>query len=199
MLISATGMLIRVNRPLLLRLLKTPVQSTNLQLHAFRKGRGFTLIELLVVVVIVGVLTSMMALSISPNTPSAQRESRRFLQVLEAAREQAVLFNQDLGVELTGNSYQVLHWQAQQWWSLETPIFSEYRLPGNLSQTLWLNGLAYENVLGDSDKPQPQILLFATGEVTPFGWTLNDPAENDQWRLSANPLGVFDLELEPLQ
>jgi len=199
MLISATGMLIRVNRPLLLRLLKTPVQSTNLQLHAFRKGRGFTLIELLVVVVIVGVLTSMMALSISPNTPSAQRESRRFLQVLEAAREQAVLFNQDLGVELTGNSYQVLHWQAQQWWSLETPIFSEYRLPGNLSQTLWLNGLAYENVLGDSDKPQPQILLFATGEVTPFGWTLNDPAENDQWRLSANPLGIFDLELEPLQ
>ncbi len=105
-----------------------------------RKGKGFTLIELLVVVVIIGVLTSMMALSISPNKPSAQRESRRFYQVLEAAREQAVLFNQDLGVELTGNSYQVLHWQAQQWWSLDTPILSEYKLPENFSQTLWLNG-----------------------------------------------------------
>ncbi len=59
--------------------------------------------------------------------------------------------------------------------------------------------MAYENVADDNDKPQPQILLFATGEVTPFEWTLDDPAENDQWRLSANPLGVFDLELEPLR
>jgi len=157
------------------------------------------LIELLVVVVIIGVLTSLMALSISPNKPSSQRESRRFYQVLEAAREQAVLFNQDLGVELTENSYQVLHWRAQQWWSLDKPVFSEHRLPENLSQTLWLNGLAYENELSDSDKPQPQILLFATGEVTPFEWTLKDPAENDQWRLSANLLGIFDLELEPLR
>jgi hypothetical protein len=82
---------------------------------------------------------------------------------------------------------------------LDDPVFSEYRLPENLSQTLWLNGLAYENELSDSDKPQPQILLFSTGEVTPFGWTLKDPAENDQWRLSANLLGIFDLELEPLQ
>ena len=150
------------------------------------------------VVVIIGVLTSLMALSISPNKASPQRESRRFYQVLEAAREQAVLFNQDLGVELAGNSYQVLIWRAQQWWALDSPIFSAYALPENLSQTLWLNGVAYQKNLGDSDKPQPQILLFATGEVTPFGWTLNDPAENNQWRLSATPLGVFDLELESL-
>jgi len=175
------------------------VQSSNDQLHFSRKGKGFTLIELLVVVVIIGILTSLMALSISPNKPSAQRESLRFYQVLEAAREQAVLFNQDLGLELRGNRYRVLHWQGQQWWSMDTPMFDEYKLPENLSQTLWLNGIAYENVLDDGDKPQPQVLLFATGEVTPFGWTLNDPAENDQWRLSANPVGVFDLELEPLR
>jgi hypothetical protein len=56
-----------------------------------------------------------------------------------------------------------------------------------------------ETEAGDSDNPQPQILLFATGEVTPFGWTLEDPAENDQWLLSANPLGVFDLKMEPMQ
>ena len=171
----------------------------NHRICTFRKGKGFTLIELMVVLVIIGVLTSLIGLSIAPNKPSSHRESRRFHQVLEAARQQAVLFNQDLGVELTGNSYQVLHWRAQQWWSSDNPVFSEYRLPGDLNQTLWLNGLAYENELGDSDNPQPQILLFATGEVTPFGWTLNDPAENDQWRLSASLLGVFDLEMEQLQ
>ena len=175
------------------------MQITNHQLYAFRKGKGFTLIELLVVVVIIGVLTSLVALSIAPNKPSPQKESLRFYQVLEAARQQAVLFNQDLGVELKGNSYQVLHWRAQQWWSSDNPIFSEYRLPENLNQTLWLNGLANETLPGDSDNPQPQILLFATGEVTPFGWTLEDPAENDQWLLSANPLGVFDLKMEPMQ
>ena len=173
------------------------MQITNHQ-YAFRKENGFTLIEILVVLVIIGVLTSLVALSISPNKASAQRESRRFHQVLEAAREQAVLFNQDLGLELTENSYQVLHWRSQQWWPLQTSIFSEYRLADNLHQTLWVNGLEDEYKADDSDKPQPQILLFATGEVTPFGWTLKDPAENSQWRLSANPLGAFNLEMEPL-
>ena len=153
----------------------------------------------MVVVVIIGVLTSLVGLSIATNKPSAQRESRRFYQVLEAARQQAVLFNQDLGVELAGNSYQVLQWRAQQWRPLDSPTFSEYRLPSTLDQTLWLNGLAYETELDDSDNPQPQILLYATGEVTPFGWTLNDPAENVQWQLSASLLGSFDLEMEQLQ
>jgi len=151
------------------------------------------------VVVIIGILTSLMALSITPDNRSAQRESRRFYEVLEAAREQAVLFNQDLGVELRGDTYRVLNWRAQQWWALDSDIFSEYALPDNLSQTLWVNGQAYRNMPGDDDKPQPQILLYATGEITPFEWTLSDSTDNNQWRLSANPLGVFDLQLEPLQ
>jgi hypothetical protein len=82
---------------------------------------------------------------------------------------------------------------------LDTPIFSEYSLPENLYQTLWINGLVNEDKSDDSDIPQPQILLFATGEVTPFGWTLKDPEDNKQWRLTANPLGVFDLEMEPIR
>ena len=119
--------------------------------------------------------------------------------MLEAAREQAVLFNQELGVELRGNSYRVLQWQAQKWWLLDSDLFSEYSLPENLSQTLWLDGLANEESPTGSDLPQPQILFFSTGEVTPFEWTLRDPELNDQWRLSANALGQFDLQPEALR
>lgn len=171
----------------------------NYPFHAFRKGNGFTLIELLVVLVIIGVLTSLVALSFTPREPSPQRESRRFYQVLEAARQQAVLFNQDLGVEFTDKGYRVLQWRAQKWWALDTPVFSEYNLPGNLHQSLWFNGLESKIEAYARDKPQPQILLFATGEVTPFGWSLEDLKENIEWRLSASPIGVFDLKLEPLQ
>jgi len=175
------------------------MQTGRYQVCEFRRSEGFTLIELLVVVVIIGVLTSLIAFSVSPDRPSPQRESRRFYQVLEAAREQSVLFNQELGVELRGNSYRVLQWRAQRWRPLNTTLFSEYRLPQNLSQTLWLDGLANEEELQSNDRPQPQILFFSTGEVTPFGWTLKDPAEHDEWRLSGNPLGEFDLKLEPLR
>jgi len=175
------------------------VQTSNHRIRAFNKGEGFTLIELLVVVVIIGVLTSLITFSLAPGTSSSQRESRRFQQVLEAAREQAVLFDQDLGVELRGDSYRVLQWRAQTWWPLDADLFSDYRLPGNLSQTLWLDGLATATDADDSDRPQPQVLLLSTGETTPFGWTLKDPGENGQWRLSASPLGEFDLQMEPLR
>jgi len=161
--------------------------------------KGFTLIELLVVLVIISVLTSLIALSFTPNKSSPQRESQRFYQVLEAARQEAVLFNQDLGVEVTGRGYQVLQWRAQQWQPSDSPLFSEYTLPENLDQTLWINGLVNENKPADGDDPQPQILLFATGEVTPFEWSLKNPAEKDQWRLSASPLGDYELKMEPLR
>ena len=164
-----------------------------------RRGTGFTLIELLVVLVIIGVLASLIAISISPNQTSPQRESRRFHQVLEAARDQAVLFNQELGVELRGNSYRVFQWQAQQWRVVDSELFAEYRLPENLSQTLWLNGLPEKEGASGNDRPSPQILFFSTGEVTPFGWTLADPTDDDQWRLTASLLGEFELKPEPLR
>jgi general secretion pathway protein H len=169
----------------------------NHRISAVRKGEGFTLIELLVVLVIIGVLTSLVAIAVSPSKPSPHREGRRFYQVLEAARQQAVLFNQDLGLELGQNGYRVLQWRAQEWQPLTAGMFSDYELPGNLSQTLWLDGLqeAYEPYEGEA--PQPQILFFSTGEVTPFGWTVEDPTENVRWRLTANPLGEFDLQPEP--
>lgn len=173
--------------------------SCDQQSCARRKGRGFTLLELLVVLVIISVLTSMVALSVAPTSPTSQRESRRFYQVLEAARQQAVLFNQDLGVEFTDNSYRVLHWRAQQWWLSDTPDFLQHEVPENLFQTLWINGLENENEPGEDDNPQPQVLLLATGEVTPFEWTLQGQADNHQWRLSASPVGEIDLQRESLQ
>jgi len=173
--------------------------SSSDRIHGYRQGTGFTLIELLVVVVIIGVLTSLITFSIAPGKSSSQRESRRFYQVLEAAREQAVLFDQDLGVELRGDSYRVLQWRAQKWWPMDADLFSDYRLPGSLSQTLWLDGRATETEADESDRPQPQVLLLSTGETTPFGWTLRDPGEEGQWRLTASPLGEFDLQMELLR
>jgi general secretion pathway protein H len=168
-------------------------------MYTLRNGGGFTLIELLVVVLIIGILTSLIVFSVSPNKPSTQRESRRFYQVVEAARQQAVLFNQELGVELRGNSYRVLQWRTQQWLPLNTTPFAEYHLPESLAQTLWQDGLPKDKETEGNAKPRPQILFFATGEVTPFGWTLNDPGEKNQWRLSANALGMLELKPEPLQ
>ncbi len=166
---------------------------------------GFSLIEILAVVLIISVMMSLAALSFTPGDSATQSEGKRMLSVLENARQQSVLFNKDIGVVIATGHYEVMEWKAQRGIPLEGKQCLRHKLPEHLKFSLWRED-GSDSILEDSkfdfgfkdeeENPKPHLLLFATGEVTPFQWRVEKDqfSETDPWEVSGNILGQFELK-----
>lgn len=78
-----------------------------------RRQRAFTLIEVMVVITIIGVMASMIVVSISLGDPRREllHEAERLRTVLALAAEEAVIQQVELGAEFTESGYRFLKWE----------------------------------------------------------------------------------------
>src|SRR5262245_17924959 len=87
---------------------------SDLQPSAFslqpREASGFTLIEVLVVIVIIGVIVSVVTLSVGVlgRDEESEDEARRLWTVLQQAREEGEMQARDIGVFVSRNEYEFL-------------------------------------------------------------------------------------------
>jgi general secretion pathway protein H len=147
--------------------------------HRTKTG-GFTLIELLVVLVILGVLIALTAFSSGIAGPGRklQGEAERLAGLIGVLAEEAVLDNQEYGLLLTPNTYQVLRYDPlkRDWQPLSG---KPYALPEWAELSVELEGEALKMPQLDKDssqslkpsrsvKPVPQVLLLSSGEMSPF-------------------------------
>ncbi|BBH43842.1 type II secretion system minor pseudopilin GspH [Pseudomonas sp. KU43P] len=78
--------------------------------------RGFTLLELLVVLAVLGLVAGMAGLSLGRDPQrQAFQEANFFVQVLQHARQRAVLEGMLLGIRLDAQGYQLLRRTALGW------------------------------------------------------------------------------------
>jgi len=139
-----------------------------------RAAAGFTLIELMVVMVLIGVLVSMVHISLGDNNSrNARQEADVLLGLIHGLREKAVLEGQEYGLRLEPEAYQLMRFEGEQWQAVEPRV----SLPVGLVLTLTLDGQDQPLTAGSVT---PQLLWLSSDENTAFELHLDSPPQ--RWR-----------------
>ncbi|WP_405118482.1 type II secretion system minor pseudopilin GspH [Pseudomonas leptonychotis] len=144
------------------------------------QAKGFTLIELLVVLVILGSLIGIAVLSVGIAGPGRElhNEAERLAGLIGVLAEEAVLDNQEYGLLLSREAYQVLRYDStkQAWQALSN---KPHQLPTWAQLSVELEGAALELPAAEGEEPSkttlvPQLLLLSSGEISPFRLSLGE-------------------------
>jgi len=168
---------------------------------------GFTLVEILVVVVIIGVISAgiLLSVTLTGRDHDLEHETERLVALFGYAREQAELQTRDFGVMFQDDGYEFLVYDTRraQWRSVfEDDALTERKLPDGLDLKLTVD--ARPVVLKrpkDAKDKTPQVMIMANGDLSTFAATLERDAgvrsvtvnQNDKGEVIAQPM----VEVKP--
>jgi general secretion pathway protein H len=161
------------------------------------KQSGFSLIELLVVVSIAGIVLSVVILGFT----GADREQElkgtveRMTLRLEMARQYALQRNREWGMYVSENDYSFAELDplSGEWIKQE---YKPFIARENFDQVvLRVKTEGFDPaLLGADRKTLPQIILFSSGEVTPFDLIVEPEWDTPMWIISSD--GISDAMAE---
>lgn len=102
-----------------------------------RKHSGFTLIEVLVVITIIGILAGVVVLSVNINSDNRALEStaNRLHALFYLAQEEAVILNEEYGIEVFNDGYRFLQWQEPQQMTEEAALAAGDTSQGDVDES----------------------------------------------------------------
>ena len=172
------------------------------------KNRGFTLLEILIVVFIIGIVLSLVSLTIAPSEGRAlSQEAKRIYLLMEMTREEAILNTQEMAFAVTGEGYAFQKFSAEGWQSLEDDsVLKERTLPEQIRMDLSILGeevdlAGIEQAEAEAQEGEEaevsvlsRIFFLSSGEVTPFELFLHYETEEDGMTIVGNELGELELK-----
>jgi general secretion pathway protein H len=159
-----------------------------------KRHRGFTLWEMLIVVIIITVSTSVILLSTSLGRDSNDLKvlGSDMSKLMRLLYQEAIFENRNFAISLKHDGYQVLEYDGQEWNVSDQTLFRRIKLNEVQSSTLVVENLAVKSV--DQEALIPHILILASGEMTPFEWTINDETTKNSIVLEGDLLGKIRME-----
>jgi general secretion pathway protein H len=163
---------------------------------------GFTLLELLVVIVIIGIITSMAAISVNVlgGDHEMQKESERLQAILTQVREDAMLQGRDVGLRVDQFGYDFLAYDSRRdaWDAIDDdPLLRERVLPEGLRVALRLEDrdvvLKPRAGATERDPILPQVVVQASGDLVPFDVVLTREGTDEVRRISGTVEGTIEL------
>lgn len=179
-----------------------------------RPDLGFTLLELLVVMVIIGVLATLVSLTVSGRAVDdrMQAESRRLEQLLQLASDEAQAKGLEFGfrVTQTGIEFLLPDGLSGQWSVVEEGLFRPREIPQPFGLELRVDGRLQKPApiedpeartsndgrlaLNEDTATEPQVLILSSGEVTAFTLDVVLPDNAAYYRVEGTALGQFSYE-----
>lgn len=162
--------------------------------------RGFTLLEVMVVLVIIGTIIGIITITVDTRREKVTIAVDRLASLTRLASEEAVLRSRELALEIKPDGYHFLTLGDEGFIPLEgDSLLKERKLPEDLELELYLLGEPVEidakkdELSGKVEKP-PRILLFSSGEMTPFELRIRDPYTEEEYSVAGEMTGMVSVE-----
>ena len=171
------------------------------------RPRGFSLVEILVVITIIAIVISIAVLSLGilGDDRELRQEGRRIIALIGVAQDDAVMQGREFGLEFTSNGYRFVEFDPLLGGWAEIPgddTLRQRQLPEATELDLFVEGqrvlLDPEPVAiadpdeGDDDTPNayaPHVLIFSSGDMTPFELHILQPDRDQAVILEGDLLG----------
>ena len=154
------------------------------------RARGFSLIEIMVVVFIIGLISAAVVIKIADNSrdTALDQEAERLDALFDYVREQAELQTRDFGFRANdrGYSFVVFDVLANQWRPVEEDdALRDRQLPEGLEAHMVVEGrsIVLDRQKKDLKDFQPQIMIFANGDLSSFEISLQREGVEQSARL----------------
>jgi general secretion pathway protein H len=167
-----------------------------------QRSSGFTLLEVLVVVVIIGIITTMAMVStrVLGGDHEMDQEAKRLVAVLAQARDDAMLEGRDVGLRVDSRGYDFMLYDGRvEQWDLasDDPLLRERTLPDGLEASLRLESrsvrLPVRMPPTERERPQPQVVLMASGDLVPFEVRLERAGTREVRAVVGNADGKLEI------
>ncbi|MEM7431689.1 MAG: type II secretion system minor pseudopilin GspH [Pseudomonadota bacterium] len=188
------------------------------QFSFLSRRRGFTLIELLVVVSVIGIIVSVVLLSVGVlgDDRDLRTEARRMAALVSTAHDEALLQGREYGIEFLQSSYRFVEFDPFELRWVELYDDDQYRmrqLPNDYEFELFLEDqivlLDLDPILLDVDEDeeqrnrvngldayQPHVLVYSSGDMTPFELHIVDRVNDFRVGVTADFAGTLELVTE---